>query len=80
MDIILYKVVLLLASITTAMLNGVKHYTENGILLKTPLEVLKKLASGEEIVVDETERVERISTEKILKILLESSSSLQQEP
>lgn len=76
MDDIVYKAYLLAASTTAAVLNNVKHYTKEGVILETPLEILGELESGRRVTIDETNRVERVSTEEILKRLLESSSDL----
>jgi hypothetical protein len=69
MDDTTYESYLLIASITSAIINGVKHYTKEGILLTTVQDIIEELTLGREIRIDETERIEIVTTEEMLKLL-----------
>jgi hypothetical protein len=69
MDDTTYESYLLIASITSAIINGVKHYTKEGILLTMVQDIIEELTLGKEIRIDETERIEIVTTEEMLKLL-----------
>ena len=63
------QAILLLASIQTALANGVRHYHPDGHLLETDKAILQAMLAGASIRLDERDRVERIALETVFENL-----------
>jgi hypothetical protein len=66
---ILENAYILLASTRAALINGVKHYSLVGNLLKTEKEILKALRRDGKITFDINERIQRTTAEEQLEIV-----------
>lgn len=62
---------LLIASTEAAILNGVKHYDKNGNFLQTSREIIEELTKSGEVTLDESKRIDLITTEQVLAKLKE---------
>jgi hypothetical protein len=63
------QAILLLASVQTALANGVRHYHPDGHLLETDKAILHAMVSGAKVRLDESDRVDRIDVETVFESL-----------
>ncbi len=58
---------ILIASVRAALKNGCYHFNRDGRLLENELEIIEAMARGEEVEIDESDRIEITTPEKELE-------------